>query len=486
MARPGPTTPRPSRDPAPTTPRTPRVAADDDAVLDGARQRRTALWSLGAAVVLVVLKLGTGLLTGSLALVSAGIESSGDVIAALLTLLAIRMALQPADRDHNYGHRRAENIAALGEAAIVFVGGLIIAFEAVRLLISGGHDVDARWYVFVVIGLALAIDVSRIVISLRAAKRWGSAAFRSNAFNFAGDMAGSIAVLLGLGLVAAGVQQGDAIAALLVACIIFAAVGRLAFENVRALMDYASEDSRSAIVAAIADAAPDAELRRLRLREVGGQVFADVTLGVPPASPVAANHEAADRVEAAIRTVAPASDVVVHAEPKMSGADLREQVLATALTDPAVRDAHDIAIYTDRGNVIVALHLKLGADVTLGDAHDTAERVEAAITALRPGVLAVHTHLEPIEAPVALLRTGARGAESDDVHGTVRALLGDEPLECDLRVTDVGPVLFLSVAADAGIGLSDAHDLASHLERDLRIAHPGLADVVVHTEPPPA
>lgn len=450
---------------------------------DARLQRRTALWSLGAAMVLVVLKLGTGLVTGSLALVSAGIESSGDVIAAFLTLLAIRMAIKPADHEHNYGHRRAENIAALGEAAIVFVGGSIIAFEAVRQLIQGGHHVDASWYVFVVIAIALTIDVSRIVISLRAAKRWGSAAFRANAFNFAGDLAGSVAVLIGLALVASGFEQGDAIAALIVALVIFFAVGRLAFENVRALMDYAPEDSRDAITEAIHDAAPDAELRRLRLREVGGQVFADVTLGVSPATTVAADHETADRVEAAVRAVVPASDVVVHAEPRMSGADLREQVLATALKDPAVRDAHDIAIYTDRGTAIVALHLKLDAGSSLQDAHTAAERVEAAIAGLRPGVEAVHTHLEPIEGPVALRPDRVLGADVDDLHATVARLLGAEPLECDLRQTDVGPVLFLTVGTDATAGLLAAHDLASDLERDLRIAHPRLADVVVHTEP---
>jgi cation diffusion facilitator family transporter len=456
---------------------------DQQAVADARAQRRTALWSLAAAMVLVVLKLGTGLLTGSLALISAGVESSGDVIAAFLTLLAIRMAIKPADGDHNYGHRRAENIAALGEAAIVFVGGVIIAFEAIRQLIVGGHDVDAHWYVFVVIGLALAIDVSRIVVSLRAAKRWGSAAFRANAFNFAGDLAGSIAVLIGLGLVAAGIPAGDAIAALVVACVIFFAVGRLAFENVRALMDYAPEASRARITDAINEAAPEAELRRLRLREVGGQVFADVTLGVAPATTVAADHETADRVEAAIRAVVPASDVVVHAEPRMSGADLREQILATALTDPDVKDAHDIAIYTDRGTSIVALHLKLHADSSLKAAHDAAERVEAAVVALRPGVQAVHTHLEPIEGPVALRPDRVPGADVGDLHATVAHLLGAEPSECDLRETDVGPVLVLTVGTDAAAGLSAAHDLASELERDLRIAYPRLADVVVHTEP---
>ena len=95
-------------------------AADE---LDTRGQLRTALVSVFAAGALVVLKLGTGLVTGSLGLVSAGVESSGDVVAAVLTLFAIRLGGRPADANHPYGHRRAENLAALGEAAILAGGG---------------------------------------------------------------------------------------------------------------------------------------------------------------------------------------------------------------------------------------------------------------------------------------------------------------------------------------------------------------------------
>src|SRR5437763_6854154 len=94
----------------------------------------TAIVSLVAASALVALKLGTGLATGSLGLVSAGVESSGDVIAALLTLLAIRLSARPADREHPYGHRRAENLAALGEAAILIAGGVVVVTQAVGRL----------------------------------------------------------------------------------------------------------------------------------------------------------------------------------------------------------------------------------------------------------------------------------------------------------------------------------------------------------------
>lgn len=120
-----------------------------------AGESRTALASIAAASLLVLLKLGTGIVTGSLGLVSAGIESSGDVVAAVLTFFAVRRGVRPADGEHPYGHRRAENLGALGEAAVLSAGGIFIVIEAIVRLREGGHELDARWRVFVVIGVAL-------------------------------------------------------------------------------------------------------------------------------------------------------------------------------------------------------------------------------------------------------------------------------------------------------------------------------------------
>src|SRR5438445_6670403 len=100
-------------------------------------QRRTTLVSVAAAALLIALKLGVGLATASLGLISAGIESSGDLIAAILTFFAVRLGGRPADRGHPYGHRRAENLGALGEAAILLAGGAVVAVEALRRLFTG-------------------------------------------------------------------------------------------------------------------------------------------------------------------------------------------------------------------------------------------------------------------------------------------------------------------------------------------------------------
>src|ERR1019366_543990 len=219
-------------------------------------QRRT-LVSVAAAGLLVVLKLGVGLVTGSLGLVSAGIEPSGDVVAATLTFFAVRLGGRPADVEHPYGHRRAENLGALGEAVILLAGGAIIAIEAVGRLLGAGNAPDAHWYLFLVIAVALIVDLSRTIVSIRTARRYRSAALRSNAFHFAADMAGSVAVLVGLLFVRAGFAYGDALAALVIAAIIFAAAARLIAENANVLMDRTPTQAREEAERAIASLEPD-------------------------------------------------------------------------------------------------------------------------------------------------------------------------------------------------------------------------------------
>jgi cation diffusion facilitator family transporter len=450
-------------------------------------QTQTALVSIGAAVVLVALKLGTGIATGSLALVSAGIESSGDVVAAILTLLAVRLGGQPPDREHPYGHRRAENLAALGEAAILTGGGVFVVIEAVGRLSEGGdHGFDPTWYVFAVIAVALAVDISRVAVSIRSAKEYKSAALRSNAFHFAGDMAGSFAVLLGIAAVALGFQQGDAIASLLVAAIIFTAASRLIYENARVLMDTSPLAAQAEAEAAIR-ALDDVELRQLRLRESGGHYFADATIGAAPDQALVASHRVADRVEAAVHIALPDSDVVVHVEPLREGLDLRARALAIALAEPAVQEAHDIAIYAraSDGRCDVSMHLKLDAATPLAAAHEVAERIEAALRR-ESDVEDVQTHLEPLEEPF-----GTTVADDDVATERIAALVeertGAPPRRLKLLTTELGLVVFVDVVASPEATLEAAHDMARTLEGEIRRSRPEgsarIVDVVVHTEP---
>jgi len=448
-------------------------------------QQRTALVSIAAAALLVGLKLGVGLATASLGLISAGVESSGDVVAAILTFFAVRLGGRPADREHPYGHRRAENLAALGEAAILLAGATVVAIEAVRHLISGGAAPDTRWYQFAVLGVAILVDVTRTRVSLRSARRYGSAALRSNAFHFASDLTGSLTVIAGLLLVQAGFSQADSVAALLVAAITCAVAVRLVAENANVLMDRTPDEARAAAERAIARLGPDVELSRLRLRESAGRYFADVVVAVPPGQAVVEGHEAANEIEAALERALPGTDVVVHVEPRRRGLDLRDRVLAIALSEPLVLEAHDIAIFEQGdGAVNVSLHLKFPADLELRAAAEVGRRVEQAIAAAL-GAATVQTHLEPLERPLAarLPDAGDEEGARREIERLVREHSGVPARSVKLLATEAGRVVFLTLGVEHERSLAEAHRLAGELEDMLRQRMPDIADVVIHTQP---
>jgi cation diffusion facilitator family transporter len=447
-------------------------------------RRASTLVSLVAAGLLVLLKLGVGLASGSLGLISSGIESSGDVIAAVLTFFAVKLGSRPADFEHPYGHRRAENLGALGEAGILMGGGVLVSVEAITRLSSAGSVPRVHWYELAVIGIALLLEVGRMSISLETARRTGSAALRSNVAHFVADMTGSVVVLAGLVAVHTGFEDGDSLAALLVALVIFATAIRLIIENANVLMDREPEQARMLAERAIADLGAEVELDRLRLRESAGRYFADVVVSVPPGQAVVEGHRTADLVEGALEQALPGSDVVVHVEPRRQGLDLRDRVLAIALSEPLVKEAHDITIFEQLGSSSVSLHLKFPADLDLRSAHEIAARVEQAIRA-RPGVADVQTHLEPLERPLAARAPDDAGEEQTThaVERIVRERTGSDPERVRLLATDAGRVLFLTLVVSATDSLTDAHALAGELEEELRQRIEGIAEVIIHTEP---
>src|SRR5512144_2168342 len=140
-------------------------------------QRRTALVSVVAACVLISLKLATGLASGSLGLVSEAVDSGTDLVAALLTLFAVGVSARPADRGHQYGHGKAEHLAALAEAGILVLASLYISYRSLAVL-TGRQEpsVNPEWYAILVVLIVIAIDASRTTVSLRGSRLYRSPA----------------------------------------------------------------------------------------------------------------------------------------------------------------------------------------------------------------------------------------------------------------------------------------------------------------------
>jgi cation diffusion facilitator family transporter len=444
-------------------------------------QRRTALVSVLAALVLIGLKLGAGLASGSLGLVSEAVHSGTDLVAALLTFFALGVAGRPADPGHPYGHGKAEHLAALAEAAFLVAASLFISYKAISNVVGASEaNVQATWYAFAVIAVVMVIDASRMLVSRRASQQYASPALQANALHFASDLAGSAAVLGGLLFVAGGYPGADSLAALFVAVLVLLAAARLMRSNVDVLMDLSPADSDAAARAAIGRVEPAVELRRLRLRRSAGRHFADVVIGVPPGAAVGQGHAAADQVERAVQDALPGSDVVVHVEPGAEEA-LRDRVHAAALAVPRVREVHNVRLVTVNGGIEVGLHLKLPGELSLEHAHAVASEVEDAIAAALPEVVAVQTHLEPLRETAA----GERTARPDEqaILAIAREVTGEPPRDVRLVRTDEGLLVFVTLRVAPERTLAEAHALASAVEGRIREHLPEIADVVVHTEP---
>lgn len=278
--------------------------------------RRTAKFSVAAAALLVAVKLIVGLETNSLGLLADAAHSGTDLAAALLTLFALGVVGRVPDREHPYGHGKAEHLAALAEAIFLVVASGVIVWQAIeRLLSSNPPPGPVPFYVLLIIVGVIAIDASRALVSLRGSRRYRSQVLLSNALHFASDMASSVAVLIGLVLVRAGLTHADGIAALFVAALVLAAATRLIRRNVDVLMDRAPESAVAAFREAVASVDGVEDFARLRMREAGGRYLADVVIRVQPQIDFASSHEIADAVEIAVRERLPETDVVVHVEP---------------------------------------------------------------------------------------------------------------------------------------------------------------------------
>ena len=435
---------------------------------------------------LVALKLGTGLITGSIAFLAEAAHSATDLVAALLTLFAVRVATRPPDEQHHYGHGKAEHLAALGESAVLLIVALAIGSESVHRLVSDASDgVEATWWAFVVLAVVIATDIARMVASGRSARRYGSPALAANAVHFASDLAGSIAVLAGTILVATGRPVGDAVAGVLVAVLVIGLAVRLLWQSVQVLMDRTSSEAEDRIRTALAALREPLELRRIRVRHAAGRVFADIVVGVAPDKGVGQAHATADAIEDLVRDALGNADVVVHVEPVAPAGGLRERATAAAAAVPEVREVHNVRVMRIGDENEVSLHVKLPRELSLAEAHDVIERLESAVKAAVEEIHSVHTHIEP------LARTDWASAPPEDdtaiehaaVEEAVRGITGTLPAAVRFRDAERGRVALVTIKLPGEQPLPSAHHHAGRIEEAVRDRCPGLADVIVHTEP---
>ena len=280
--------------------------------------------SVAAALFLTAIKLVVGLATNSLGILAEAAHSGLDLGAALMTYLAVRVSDRPADEKHTYGHAKVENLSALFETLLLLVTCVWIVAESVRRLFVQREPVDASVWAFLVMGVSIAVDISRSRMLRRAARKHDSQALEADALHFQTDIWSSGVVLLGLlGVWLAGRSQGwawlesaDAVAALGVAGIVVLVSVRLGMRAVSLLLDGIERNVTAPIEAAIRETTGVTSFHRLRVRTAGPQTFVDVHVRADRTTCLREAHRLAETVGASVRAALPRVDIVVHLEPE--------------------------------------------------------------------------------------------------------------------------------------------------------------------------
>jgi len=282
-----------------------------------------ALNSVVAAFLLTGLKVVVGLLSGSLGILAEAAHSGLDCAAAIVTLVAVRAASKPPDRDHAYGHGKVENLSALAETLLLLGTCAWIIRESFWRLSSGHAQVDASIWAFAVMGVSIAVDVSRSRMLYRVAARHRSQALEADALHFSTDVWSSAVVILGLaGVKLAGWHPGlgfllhaDAVAALMVAGIVVVISGRLGLRTIQALLDSSPPGVGEQVKAAVAAMDGVFDCHAVRARHSGPHYFVDLHITVDGEQSLRSAHELTERVERAVEAILPGADVTVHPEP---------------------------------------------------------------------------------------------------------------------------------------------------------------------------
>ncbi|MCE1236411.1 MAG: cation-efflux pump [Hyphomicrobiales bacterium] len=451
------------------------------------QKEAAALASIAASAGLTVAKAVVAVLTGSLGLLSEAIHGLLDVGATVMTWFAVRIADEPADDLHHYGHAKIESVAALVETGLLFVASGWIIWEAVQRLLGHGGDVEASLAAVVVVIASILIDFFRARNLKRVAEATGSQALEADALHFSSDMWSSAVVLVGLGFVWMGFPLGDALAAIGVSAFVCLAGWRLGKRTVDSLMDAAPDGVAERITEIAEGIGGVAAIERVRARPSGAKVFVDLEVAVSRIRSLEDMATIKSRIAEAVAAAMPEVDLAIVAHPRaLDDETLHDRIMVIARNRGLA--VHHVTVQTlPDDHTAVSFDLEVDGRMSLAEAHAVASGLEDAIAEeIGPGT-EVEAHIEPITvdrlagldldaASLAEIReelesAAARGGVVGEVHD-VRA-----------RATEEGVIVNFHCHADPKIGVAELHAAIDDVERAVRARHLGVRRVIGHGEP---
>ncbi len=271
--------------------------------MESAKEKsKVALFSVVAALFLVLMKGIVGVLTGSLGILSEALHSALDLVAAALTYVSVKISDRPADNCHNFGHGKVENLTALVEAMLLFITCAWIVWEAFDRLFFSSTEVSVNFWSFAIVIVSIVVDFTRSRALMKTAKKYNSQALEADAIHFSTDILSSGVVLFGLVCASFGEYWADSLAALGVALIVVWISARLSMRAINQLLDKAPDGLRDKTIEIVRSVEGVRKWHDLRVRSSGADYEIDINIHVDPSLNIVDAHKIAEKVEERLRS----------------------------------------------------------------------------------------------------------------------------------------------------------------------------------------
>ncbi|MEV5028805.1 cation diffusion facilitator family transporter [Paenibacillus sp. LPE1-1-1.1] len=287
------------------------------------RQSAFAIWtSLISNILLTVMKLSVGLLFSSQVLIADGVHNAGDVFATAAALVSMMISKRPPDKDHPYGHGKAEVIGAGIVAVVLLLAAVYMGYHSVMALMEPPHE--ASVLVLIAAGISLVWKQWLYVYTIRIGKNTNSSGLIATAYDHLADVYASLAAVIGIGLAMLGeyynihfLKYGDPIAGIIVAYFVLKLAIHMGRTSVDVLMEKNIDDDKMEEILQLVQSIPEVKrIDRIRAREHGHYMIVDVRVGIPAELSVQEGHDISKKIKQAIKDQNPiVEEVLVHLNP---------------------------------------------------------------------------------------------------------------------------------------------------------------------------
>lgn len=451
------------------------------------KKQQVALSSVFASLLLTVLKIVVGLMTGSIGILSEAAHSAMDFGAAAMTWFAVRISDKPADSKHHYGHTKIESVTALIETGLLFLTSAWVIYEASGRLLKGGHEIEVTWYAIAVIVVSIVVDISRARALKKVARETGSQALEADALHFSSDILSSAVVLAGLVFVHFGLGWADAASGIFVALLVGHAAWQLGRQTIDVLVDAAPEGLAEQIEEVASSVTGIVAIEKMRIKPAGPFVFIDLVLTVSRTLPHEKVRTICAEVESRLKTSLPESDITVNARPvALDSETVTERVHVVGLNHNM--HAHNISVSNTGNRKQITFDVEVDGRMSIREAHEEVSALEKELHAEFDGELDICIHLDPLRQEDRRT-TELPHEEAERVRQAIRSSASTIPgihdvHDIGLRRTEHGRnCITLHCAFADDIPLEQVHALTSRLEGLVYRELPDTGRIIIHAEP---